>query len=372
LYRYGPTGTIYWCRKLNGQNVWKNLQTADRKRAIAMTALYDYAATQNGNHEISVISLGSEAPKLLPQNVESAAPTPAVSSATPERTTPAPPTITLGVSLEALADRFRAESKHLAKSTRETMDYHFKVAGEFLDFQRDVATIRLADLRTLKSQLMEGRKPSTVNDIIFKGLGALFKIALEDGYIEKWPMEKLKRTHNREPDRQQPTWKQSQQILQSVTRSVAETGVIVGIMRHFGIGQAEIKHLDGAHIDLPRGEIHFRRKKTSKPFDVPIFPHAKGFIDSLIQQGRLTAGKPVVTWRNPRKALENACKELGLPIYSPRGLRRTFIVHCLETGVDPRVVAQWQGHGDATLILKLYGKYISKEHAAKMAQMLKS
>jgi integrase len=371
LYRYGPTGTIYWCRKLNGQNIWKNLQTADRKRAMAITALYDYAATQNGNHEVSLVSLGSEAPKLLPQSVESSALMRAVSSPPPEPKTAAPTTGS-GVSLKALADRFRVESKHLARSTRDTMDYHFKVAGEFLDFQRDVTTIRLADLRTLKSQLMEGRKPSTVNDIIFKGLGALFKIALEDGQLEKSPLEKLKRTHNGEPDRQQPTWEQSLQILQSVTRSVPETGVIVGIMRHFGIGQAEIKYLDGAHIDLPRGEIHFRRKKTSKPFDVPIFPHAEAFIHWLKQQGKFTAGKPVVAWRNPRKALENACKELGLPIYSPRALRRTFIIHCLETGVDPRVVAQWQGHGDATLILKVYGKYISKEHAAKMAQMLKS
>jgi integrase len=199
----------------------------------------------------------------------------------PERAAPAPPTSTSDVSLEALADRFRAESKHLAKSTRENMDYHFKVAGRFLDFQRDVTTIRLADMRTLKSQLAEGHKPSTVNDIIFKGLGVLFKLALEDDYIEKSPLEKLKRAHNEDADRQQPTWEQSQQILQSVTRSVTETGLIVGIMRHFGIGQAEIKHLKGEHIDLARGEIHFRRKKTGKLFDVPIFPHAKAFIESL-------------------------------------------------------------------------------------------
>ena len=68
LYRYGPTGTIYWCRKLKGQNVWKNLQTADRKRAMAITALYNYAASQNGNHEVSVISSGSEAPNLISVN----------------------------------------------------------------------------------------------------------------------------------------------------------------------------------------------------------------------------------------------------------------------------------------------------------------
>jgi integrase len=69
--------------------------------------------------------------------------------------------------------------------------------------------------------------------------------------------------------------------------------------------------------------------------------------------------------------METACKELGLPVYSPRALRRTFIIHCLESDVDPRVVAQWQGHRDATLIFKVYGNYVSREHAAKMAKKLK-
>ena len=40
-------------------------------------------------------------------------------------------------------------------------------------------------------------------------------------------------------------------------------------------------------------------------------------------------------------------------------------------GIDPRVIAEWQGHRDATLIFKVYGKYISREHVAKMAEKLK-
>ena len=269
-----------------------------------------------------------------------------------------------------MVELYRAESKNLAKSTRETMACHFKVAGRYLDFERDVADIQLSDIRKLRSELADGHKPSTTNDIIFKGLGALFKLALDDGHIEKSPLERLSRAKKGEPERQQPTWEQSLQLVESVMRSVAETGVILAVMRHFGVGQAEIKYLRGEHVDFERSEIHFRRKKTGKCFDVPVFPHARAFIESLKNQGRLQTDRPVVKWRNPRKTLETACKELGLPDFSPRAFRRTFIIHCLEEGVDPRVVAQWQGHRDASLIFNVYGKYVSKEHAAKMAEKL--
>jgi integrase len=141
-------------------------------------------------------------------------------------------------------------------------------------------------------------------------------------------------------------------------------------MLFFGVGQAEVRNLRGEHVHEERAEVNFRRKKTKKWFSVTIFPHAKDFIQSLRVRGMVRTGQPVFVWRNPRRALETACEKLGFPRYSPRALRRTFIVRCLELGVDPRVVAEWQGHADASLILKVYGKFVSKEHAARMAEKL--
>ena len=51
-----------------------------------------------------------------------------------------------------------------------------------------------------------------------------------------------------------------------------------------------------------------------------------------------------------------------MPIYTPRALRRNFIINALEHGADSRVVAKWQGHRDAKLILGTYGNFVSKEH----------
>jgi integrase len=275
-----------------------------------------------------------------------------------------------GWTLNRLVERFRSESGHLAAATRQKLDCHFTVAARHLDFDRDVATVKLADLRQLKSKLSEGRKPSTVNDILFKALGALFRIAVEDEVIGKSPLDLLPPSRKSEPDRQQPTWEQSQRIVEEVTDSSPETGVIVAFMRHFGVGQAEIKGLTGEDIDFQTGVIHFRRKKTGKPFDVPIFPHAEGFIKALKAGGYVSVGRAVVPWRTPRKALATACHHLGLPGYEPRALRRCFIVHCLQQGIDPRLVAKWQGHKDAKLIFSVYGKFIDRAYEQEQAQKL--
>jgi integrase len=372
LYRNGSNGTIYLCRKQNGKNVWKSLQTTDRTRAMAISALLNYSSAQNGNHEVVVLpdvtsNTGTSRPRQSQAaKSDSPAPTPPpaqVPDTSPERSGDP-------VTLNALVERFKGEWNHLAPATRSKLDCHFKVAARYLDFGRNVTCIRLADMRELKSKLLVERKPSTVNDIMFKALAALFNLALEDGIIDRSPLERLKPAIKKEIDREQPTWEQSELIVQEVTKSRSETGLIVGFMQNFGVGQAEIKYLLGEHIDLAGQVIHFRRKKTGKFFDVPIFSHAKEFVEQLKTEGRLERGKPVVVWRNPRKALATACDHLDLSEYEPRALRRCFIVRCLESGVDPRVVAKWQGHSDAKLIFSTYGKHIDAKHEQREAGKL--
>ncbi|HEV2393726.1 MAG TPA: hypothetical protein VG146_15340 [Verrucomicrobiae bacterium] len=334
---------------------------------MAISVLNAYVAGQNGNTEITVLPAGAPAvvPPAVPQPQALTPPPTSLVVPVPDRAT-APGQVSAKVTLNDLVKTFTGQAKHLALATRQTMECHFKVAARFLDFDRDVRDIRVGDLRNLKSKLSEDHKASTVNDIIFKGVGALFKIAVEDEVIDRSPLEKLKRSRKGEPDRKQPSWLQSQQLVATVAESSPATGIIIGFMRNFGVGQAEIKFLLSEHIDTASGLIHFRRKKTSKPFDVPIFPHAKSFINAILAKGPLGVGKPVVEWRNPRKALATACERLSFPSFEPRSLRRCFIVHCLQQAIDPRLVAKWQGHKDAKLIFSVYGKFI--DHDYELAQ----
>jgi integrase len=374
LYRYGPNGTIYLCRKTGGKNVWKSLQTTDRKRAMAISTLLSCSAAQNGNHDVTVLldAVSSALPTTPPEWMVRE---PVIRPSEPSKAAPPGPipmhhAARKGTTVTDLVARFKAQWGHLAPATCEKLDFHFKVAARHFDFERDITCIRLAEMRVLKSKLSEGRKPSTVNDILFKALGGLFKLAVEDGLIERSPLEGLKRARRRETERQQPSWEQAQVIVEEVARLAPESGLMAAMMRNFGVGQAEIRQLRGEHIDPGAGVIHFRRKKTGKSFDVPIFPYAQPFIESLLAEGRLKVGRAVVEWRNPRKALASACERLGLPVYEPRSLRRCYIVHCLELGVDPRLVARWQGHRDAALIFKVYGNHIDAKYERREADKL--
>jgi hypothetical protein len=66
-----------------------------------------------------------------------------------------------------------------------------------------------------------------------------------------------------------------------------------------------------------------------------------------------------------------ACSRLVLPYYSHRAFRRMFITNAIEKGVDIKVIAEWQGHGDGgKLILDTYS-HVRRPHHDKMAVLMK-
>jgi integrase len=191
----------------------------------------------------------------------------------------------------------------------------------------------------------------------------MLSLAVECGIIAKSPLDAIKPLKMAKPIRLQPSWTEALKIIEHVELSAPDSSELLRFMLLFGVGQAEVQGLHGEHFDFDRKELQLFRQKTQKEYTVPIYDHANAFVQGLKEKGMIVNGKPVFTWHNPRKALESACQALHLPKYSPRSLRRSFVVRCLEKGMEARVVADYQGHADATLILRVYGKFISPEHA---------
>jgi len=53
-----------------------------------------------------------------------------------------------------------------------------------------------------------------------------------------------------------------------------------------------------------------------------------------------------------------AVKALGLnPAYRMHDARHSFAVRCMKAGIDPQLIAGNLGHQDATMVLRIYGKY---------------
>jgi integrase len=207
-------------------------------------------------------------------------------------------------------------------------------------------------------------KPAGVNNYI-RLMHGLFNLALDLGATAENIAAKLSLLKEPNPDRLTPSWEQAQAIISSVKRQNPKD--TLSAMLFLGLGQAELRNLKGEHVDLEKGVITVRRQKTQKVFTIPIYPQARSLLDRFKAEGRIAAGKNLFDYSNPREALTLACQRLGCSHYSPRSFRRAFIIRALEKGVDVRVVASWQGHRDAVLVLRVYGHIIHAKHAREMA-----
>src|SRR5207245_1065843 len=162
--------------------------------------------------------------------------------------------------------------------------------------------------------------------LITKGLKSIITVALELGVIEKSPLDPVKALKKGDSIRLQPTWSEALAIIERIEKSSPDSALLLRFMLFFGLGQAEVQGVKGEHIDLNRGVLRLIRQKTKKFYEVPLFDHGKALIQALKDEGKIITGKHIFKWHNPRKTLATASVAMGFPAYSPRALRRSFII----------------------------------------------
>jgi integrase len=90
------------------------------------------------------------------------------------------------------------------------------------------------------------------------------------------------------------------------------------------------------------------RRKTAKKFSVPIFPQLRPMLERMRGERRdLDAAAKVFSAKDPKVAIDNACKRLNFPRYSARAFRRMFITRCVELGITPRLLLRGKVTGMA-------------------------
>jgi len=101
--------------------------------------------------------------------------------------------------------------------------------------------------------------------------------------------------------------------------------------------------------------FHYRRQKTQRPFETPLFPWLKPMLDRRRADAGPKPTGPVFKIKNVKNALNGACKRAALPHFSQRNLRAMGIRKLWEAGTDVKVIAKWQGHNDGgKLIMTIY------------------
>jgi integrase len=131
-----------------------------------------------------------------------------------------------------------------------------------------------------------------------------------------------------------------------------------------GLGNAEAANLLVSHVDLKEEQLRIKRVKTNVEFFVPIYPSIRELLVRRVKDKAPT--DKVFSVKDIKKSLARACEKLGFPNFTHRSFRKFFITRALDSGTDPRVVAELQGHSDPKLVLKVYSE-VSAEHLKKEA-----
>jgi len=205
----------------------------------------------------------------------------------------------------------------------------------------------------------------------------VFAYAVDDGVIAYSPATSI--TYRKREDtikRLIPSWGEFTAIVESVRSqkyadTAKESADVIEFMGVAGLGQAECADLTWGDVNFGSGRISIIRKKTAKEFWIPIYPALRTLLERMNNEREdPSASAPVFKVKEPKVALDAACKRLNFPKYSARAFRRMFITRALELGIDAQTIAQWQGHKDGgQLILRVYAR-VSEEHTRRMASLM--
>ena len=115
-------------------------------------------------------------------------------------------------------------------------------------------------------------------------------------------------------------------------------------------------------LDQTRSAVHLRGTKTAhRDREAFVDPWAMERLAGYIQARRFAPDAPLfdgITGQNALRVQRKALKALGLPAdYTLHDARHSYAVRKMKAGAEPQLVASNLGHRDATMVLRVYGKY---------------
>lgn len=265
-----------------------------------------------------------------------------------------------------------------SKSTQESEKHHARRLVE--EWPKSAPTIvgkvRKGHVLEWLKPLRDTLSPASVNKHIATAR-KFFNLAVDDGVIDRSPVEGIKYGKPAKIVRNTPTEDQFRAIVAELRKQTAnghgaqDSADFVELAGTLGIGQAELSGIRRQDIDLDAGVIRLFRRKTSSAFTIPIFPDARPIIERRMADMPEEPEARLLPHDNCKKGLEGACRRLGFPHFEPRSMRRFHITRALRAGIDAPTVASWQGHRDGgALVLKTYQAEMGMAHSLRMAAML--
>ena len=150
---------------------------------------------------------------------------------------------------------------------------------------------------------------------------------------------------------------------------------MIEFLAYSGARKSEAARVIGSDCDFTSGRITIKGDpdtgtKNWEIRTIPMIPDMRRLLENIRSRKSETdwPKNPVVGVRECQKAIDSACKKLGIIRFTHHDLRHLFATRCIESGVDIPTVSRWLGHKDGgALAMKTYG-HLRDQHSTTMAQ----
>jgi integrase len=242
---------------------------------------------------------------------------------------------------------------------------------------RELRRITRTDCKEWARAFRKTGSPTRYNNTI-AGLRHVFDIAIEAGIIYGNPAAKLERVRVRQKQLTLPTRDQFLQLVETVESAGAwcsrDCADLLRGLAFTGCRKGEAAQIEWRDVDFEANEIVVRGDSETGTKNwtvrrVPMIPDARGLFQRM-RAKRLAEPVTAKVFRvnEAQRAINSACKKLGISRLTHHDLRHLFATICIESGVDIPTVSRWLGHKDGgALAMKTYG-HLRREHSIAQAQ----
>lgn len=223
----------------------------------------------------------------------------------------------------------------ISKKEAEIQKGQFKnyILKQFQD--RDIRSITDLELSKFYYDLYE--KKGRTSESIYTLLKAIFEYALDEGYISKNPMRKIKYRKSNRTNGTAISLAEEKILIERIKGTHHENVII--LMLYAGLRPCEVKtaRIEGNFIvtqsmKQKNQKIVFRK--------IPITPMMRPYIPII---------KDIASAGEARKVFNQI-----FPNHKLYDLRHTFITRCQECGVPENIVGVWAGHKNNTMTGSVY------------------
>ena len=243
----------------------------------------------------------------------------------------------------------------------------------------DVRKITASDCSQWSAGFAKSYCPSFFNNTVGT-LRQILKITVDAGARYGNPASEIKKVKIRQKILKLPEHDQFPALVQTVRKAGGrfsqDCGDLIEFLAYSGARKSEAARVVGADCDFANSRIAIKGDpdtgtKNWEVRHIPMIADMRRLLERVRSERENEPEwmqQPAMRVRECQKAIDSACKKLGIARFTHHDLRHLFATRCIESGVDVPTVSRWLGHKDGgALAMKTYG-HLRDQHSTTMAE----